>query len=48
MGRPNDPEARRQIRKAQKYLEQMSGVYDRVNTGHKNIVPAPSRRVHGD
>jgi len=48
MGRPNDPEARRRIKKAQKYLDQMSGVYDRVNTGHKSIAPAPSRRVHGD
>lgn len=43
LGKPTDPESRRQLKKAQKYLEQMSDVYQRVNPG-----PALTRRHSGD
>lgn len=42
LGKPTDPESRRQLKKAQKYLDQMSEVYQRVNTG------PISRRHSGD
>lgn len=32
LGKPTDPESRRQLKRAQKYLEQMADVYQRVNT----------------
>lgn len=43
LGKPTDPESRRQLKKAQKFLEQMSEVYQRVNAGS-----AASRRQSGD
>ena len=33
LGRPTDPESRRQLKRAQKYLDRMSDVYQRVNSG---------------
>ena len=41
LGQPTDPDSRRQLKRAQRYLDQMSDVYQRVN-------PALSRRHSGD
>ena len=41
LGKPTDPESRRQLKRAQRYLDQMSDVYQRVN-------PGLSRRHSGD
>lgn len=38
LGKPTDPESRRQLKRAQKYLEQMSDVYQRVNMNPRTNV----------
>jgi hypothetical protein len=44
LGKPTDQESRRQLKKAQRYLAQMSEVYQRVNPGAATV----TRRVSAD
>lgn len=44
LGKPTDSESRRQLKKAQKYLDQMSSVYERIHTNPNGS----HRHSHGD